>query len=280
MLKFVLFFPRNRGSASVFVMTSLGGMKIGKLRIPGWEGSGLYLPLIILALKGYRLAGAYPMRYTPENWTSLIPGYGEQSSRYMLAACQPRLEAFLSKLLEGRRCFHGLISAVFGFAIFKISLMYLVMGKFILAKTNFYSSSCSGCGLCAENCPVGAIKMVQGRPYWKYSCESCMRCMNYCARKAVQAHFPLCFFVIFAAVVPLSEWTANFFQKTVLNHALFAWLVSYAVTLAVVLVCYELWFKLLQNSWIIRFFEFTAPTRYYRRYREPDTSLKNIRSIE
>jgi hypothetical protein len=43
--------------------------------------------------------------------------------------------------------------------------------------------------------------MVAGRPYWKLSCESCMRCLNHCPKKAIEAAHGMAvmFWVIFSA---------------------------------------------------------------------------------
>ena len=86
MLKFVWRFPRAKVPVFVFTAASTGGCRIGRLKIPGWEGSGLYLPLLLLWLKGYRCAGALPLRGTPENWTALIPPCSEAACRSMMDA--------------------------------------------------------------------------------------------------------------------------------------------------------------------------------------------------
>ena len=57
-------------------------------------------------------------------------------------------------------------------------------------RTGISRLDIAGCGLCVENCPNGALRLWgsdPARPYWTYSCESCMRCMGYCPEQAVEA---------------------------------------------------------------------------------------------
>lgn len=46
-------------------------------------------------------------------------------------------------------------------------------------------AACSGCGACAKLCPVGNIRMEDGRPAWGENCALCFACVNWCPRKAV-----------------------------------------------------------------------------------------------
>lgn len=47
-------------------------------------------------------------------------------------------------------------------------------------------STCTHCGLCAKNCPVHAIEMKGGKPFWKLpKCDICLRCLHHCPSKAI-----------------------------------------------------------------------------------------------
>ena len=283
MLRFVLKFPRTTVPASVFAVTTLGGCKFGRLFVPGWEGSGLYLPLLILRLKGYRWAGALPLRHTPVNWTALVPSHRREANQAMMERTRLTLTAFNEKLLKGEGNLRGGISFLFGLAALPISIPYLLIGRFWLAKTMFYSSQCNGCGSCARNCPVSAIRMIHGRPFWRLTCESCMRCVNFCPRQAVQASLPVGVVFWLFAWKPLEMWIATQaaglgLSSPFATHTL-RLIVSYSLMFAAMAGAYRLWFAAMRWKPVLLFFEYTAPTRYFARYREPDTELGDIRSL-
>ncbi|MDD6143117.1 MAG: FAD-binding protein [bacterium] len=54
-----------------------------------------------------------------------------------------------------------------------------------MAQIAILERKCTGCGLCKENCPFGAIDMVNGRPELNAACKVCGICVKNCPEKAI-----------------------------------------------------------------------------------------------
>ena len=54
-----------------------------------------------------------------------------------------------------------------------------------MAKIALLERKCTGCGLCAQNCPFGAIDMKDGKPEFNAACRVCGICIKNCPQKAI-----------------------------------------------------------------------------------------------
>jgi len=220
----------------------------------------------------------------PSNWIAVHPGFSAGTVASIKARARGKVARFSDAILSGGRRFTGWLPLLIGLYFFPISLAYLFLGRLFLAKMFFASDRCTGCGLCAEHCPNHAIEMRDHgghrRPYWTFRCESCMRCMGYCPTRAVEANYLLGVGTyLLAAAIPTT--------------ALLAWLTARAPALAflsgtprlvletlyaltILSLAYPLFHLLLRVGWINRFFTLITPTHYYRRYHEPEATLKEL----
>jgi len=281
MLKFMLLFPR--GNNSVFFVNTRAGMKIGTWNTPGLSGLAILLPILLLTLKGYHVQGVLPLDM-PSNWISLHPGLRPRAVDFIVQNCRRKVDRFSQAILNGQLFFPWYFYAFLwlDLAVSPISLLYLVIGRFFLAKTFFASPACNGCQICAENCPVEAIKMVHDRPYWSFYCESCMRCMNTCPQRAIEtSHAIVALMIIVTASLPVSYYLSAMLasigcQIGPTGYYLLDHFLNWLVTLAVIYAAYLLMFILLKIPLLSRFFLYTSLTHYWARYLAPGIRLKDF----
>ena len=182
-LKYFMKFPK--GKANVFFLNTRAGMKMYKLHLPGLGGIALWLPAIIMFLKGYKPVGFRPLDL-PSNWISLHPGLRNKVIESIRKNCTNTLNKFTNKILSGKLVLNGLIWLPIDLLLIPLSIGYYIFGRFALAKTFFPNFNCNNCGLCIKECPVNAIVEKNNMPYWTFDCESCMKCMNRCPHRAIE----------------------------------------------------------------------------------------------
>lgn len=151
MLRFVLSLPRREETHAIVVATR-GALKIGALCIPGFEGRATLLMALILAVKGYRIRGSTGINM-PSNWISLHPSLPPRAAQGILDRARVRTARFGTSILSGKRCLWNWPISLLGLLLLPISLAYVVIGRFFLAKLFFASNRCIGCGSCAAHCP-------------------------------------------------------------------------------------------------------------------------------
>lgn len=272
MLKFIASFPSDFGK-EVFLLNTRAGMKLYKLFLPGLSGVALLLPAFILWLKGYKCIGFRPVDL-PSNWISLHPGLRKKVIESIAARCEKIVRKFANKILSGKKVYIGLLSLPIDLLISPVALGYFIGGRFFLSKTFIASNKCNNCGLCISECPTSSIIFVQNRPYWKLSCESCMRCMNICPQRAIEtAHGVAVAFWVFFTIL---NTQIILFILHIFNIQQDAWwwkmstqLISIAGMILTVTFLYRIMhlamgIKPIRD--IVRFTSFTA-LPFWRRYR-------------
>lgn len=145
----------------------------------------------------------------------------------------------------------------------------------------FAGSSCTGCGLCAANCPRKAIKMYGKKPYWTYRCEQCMRCAGFCPKKAVDCNsFIILAYIVFFSAVP-AEALIIYAMSRLLPAALsgnpvLLFLVYYAVVLLAAAAIYAVFYLLSRIPFLSKVFTCLSFTHYWRKYRQPSIHIKTL----
>lgn len=104
--------------------------------------------------------------------------------------------------------------------------------------------------------------------------------MNFCPQRAIQASHLLAVLVFLCGSGVLTKaLTALLQSRFPISEGLaggLLWLVSLPVMIGILVVFYRGWSILLRWKPINCFFEYTTLTRWYRRYREPDTHWRDM----
>ena len=285
MIRFTLRLPPGNGTHA-FVVPTRAGLRFWRHYTPGMEGTAGYLIALILLIKGYSVRSVTGLDM-PSNWTSLHPGLKPGSVVGIIHRAKQKCTSLMETILTGDRRFSpgSFLQLLFGLLLIPISAGYLVLGRFYLAKLFFADNRCTGCGICVDNCPNRAVRMQGGknpRPYWTFSCESCMRCMGYCPAKAIQAGHSLGILLYFITTIPVGVLILNKLghifagiqdlPTTWMNN-----LFQYPYILLSLYICYLLFTLLIRIPIINSVFTWTTFTRIWRRYHEPETTIKEIR---
>lgn len=281
-IKFIFRFTRIP-NCDFFLLNTRGGLKFSKMYFPGLSGIAQILPLLVLLVKGFHIAGLMPMDL-PSNWISIHPGLTQKAIEEITSRRKNKFRKFSDNLLEKGRSYSYKVFLYLplDLLVAPISLMYLFVGRFIIAKSFMAASDCGDCRLCIDNCPVGAVVMKDNRPYWSFKCESCMRCICTCPTKSIQtAHSFWITAVYFISAVPVSIWFADFisenniillpFIRSSLNR-----LISASTSLSLFYLAYWIFFLLIRYKYVNKFFEYTSLTRYWKRFISPGIKIKDL----
>jgi len=277
MLDFVVHFPKSKG-AKVFIVNTRGGMKLYKLFLPGLSGIAQYFSAVVLWFKGYKIVGMQPMDL-PSNWISLHPGLRQKVVYSIYQRCKRITQRFADKILRGKKVYTAFWSLPFDIAIFPVSIGYYIIGRFAIAKTFVANQSCNQCGLCVKNCPVKAIKMVEGRPFWTFDCESCMHCMNHCPKRSIDTALGFSAILWWAVFSIIPFWIIKIImdnqilpiQSSSIWFELIHFFFQSVFALLSILGAYRLLHFFMRFSLFNKIIIYTSPSHYkfWRRYKAP-----------
>ena len=268
MIKFLRKFPKLKNT-DVFFVNSKAGSKIGKFYLPGMTGLAQWLSIFIFWFKGYSVRGSLSLDM-PQSWVSFCPPNPKTYNIQIIERCHKIVNKMCLKMFNGKRYYRYTVwtQLWFDLAMAPIVPLYIFMGRFYLAKTLFSSYECNNCKICEANCPVNAIVIKDDRPYWKYTCESCMRCMNICPKKSIQS------WVTRIAIIYYILFALGFSYLNYNGYLLFA------VKSIIFFPIYWLFFWVLRYKIVNVIFTFTSLTRFWDRYLTPNIKLKDFKTTK
>jgi ferredoxin len=268
-----------------------GGFKLGPVYVPGAAGFANFMAALILVFWGYRIKGAFSLDM-PVNMINLHWGLHRKNIDAISNRALRKLSIFMALILENRRLWftlNNLWDLAWTVLIFWLipvfPILYLLIGRIYMGKLNFSNNNCIGCGLCAKACPNEGIIMRQvgeGRkPYWTYHCETCLRCMGYCKKRAIEAGHSWAVLLYFITAIPATTWFLAWLHETfpvlpVITEYWTLTIFSILYVFPAMMISYFIYWWLIRIPFVNTFFRYTTLTRWYRRYHEPETKLKNM----
>lgn len=275
MFHFILRFPKSKNN-KCFIINTRAGMKAGSIFLPGISGMAQYFSALILALKGFKIVGMYPIDL-PSNWISFHPGLKPTVVESIFAKRKRETERFTKSILNNEKNFKGLRAVLTDILVSPIAFGYYIVGRFILAKSFYASHNCTKCNICIQKCPVKAIKAIDNRPFWTYKCESCMQCMNICPERAIETahgfvfgiYFLIKFYLIFK-IYKLLQINA-FLEKLFVNwlNDIFKFFIDASLIVFLFILSYRLFHFLLRFRFFEQIIIYTSLTKwkFWRRYK-------------
>lgn len=208
MQRYLKRFPR--GTAPCVIIAVRGGMPAPN-DIGGYTGSALEIAERMLRRKGYDVVLTADAGY-PDNWTQFIP---PQTGKDISATCtkgDAEVASIIARFLSGERSHYRaklLPRSITG----AIAALFLVIGRRGLGSSFIADEHCNSCGICAKHCPTKTIvmrgKKKAERPYWRFTCEACNRCINICPKRSIQLSLPFLVIgsVFTAGLIVLGIWS-------------------------------------------------------------------------
>jgi ferredoxin len=120
----------------------------------------------------------------PDNYLVMFPAPKPGEAEEKLAAAKPRLLEAARRIQAGQ-AFDPLPTGLL--ARLKSGPINAGMYRFYIRPSRFYATdACVSCGQCAAACPLGNIRLAEGRPVWGEKCTHCMACLCGCPTGAIE----------------------------------------------------------------------------------------------
>jgi len=135
-----------------------------------------------LKRNGFSLDGRFSVRM-PDTWTPIFDLTDKAQIRRINAEAEKQIDEITGQIKQQTRgdfCFGKK-------PMFTVRIARLLYESNRKTKNFTVEDNCTGCGLCAKKCPVGAIELHESKPVWiKKKCTLCLGCLHRCPEFAIQ----------------------------------------------------------------------------------------------
>lgn len=146
----------------------------------GFSGGASRMLKSLLAEKGIGVNAAYSVKM-PDTWTPVYDVSDKEKIRKINKKADKSTDKIIKKI---KRNSSG------NFDLRRLpccEIFYKDYENMRRTETLSVKGDCTGCGKCAELCPVDAIEIQNGKPIWvKEKCTMCLGCLHRCPEFAIQ----------------------------------------------------------------------------------------------
>lgn len=137
----------------------------------------------LCAEKGLRFCGLQPV-VMPDNYLVMFPVPAPDEAARIVRAAAPAIRQ-AADCIRAREPFPARRAGLGGRLLSALvnPLFYLQPQR---DRAFTVSDACIGCGRCAALCPLGNIRLEQGRPVYGGNCTHCMACISACPVRAIE----------------------------------------------------------------------------------------------
>ena len=123
----------------------------------------------------------------PSNWTVSMNPPSKEEAQIIIDNGVTRAKEIAQNILNGGLHHHAFnYPSRYGkIGFYKDYYLFKWLGVSNLWREFRTDDTCDSCGLCEKLCSTGSIKIVNEKPEWANTCEQCMRCVNYCPKRAI-----------------------------------------------------------------------------------------------
>lgn len=120
----------------------------------------------------------------PQDYLIYFTVKGPEENRKTIAAAEKKVPALAEYIRREEPFPETHVGKLHVGVIRPVSVLFQ---KYFINPANFHvSQDCVSCGRCEKVCPLGNIKMREGKPAWGTNCIHCTACINRCPKRAIE----------------------------------------------------------------------------------------------
>lgn len=137
----------------------------------------------VLGRRGVALAAGWTV-LMPESFSPFRMRFTLHRTAPLLRSVNERVAGIARAVQERRR---GVRQDSLALTARSLAVVHRAAARFFPAAGSDFRAAdhCSACGLCAQVCPVGNIRMESEKPVWGGHCEWCFACHQWCPVDAI-----------------------------------------------------------------------------------------------